>query len=472
MKRRQFLTTSAILGAGSLLPPAFGRLASGSFPEVRVPLSERKFTSPAIEEVIAGMRKAIRDPELAWMFGNCFPNTLDTTVDHGLLDGKPDTYVITGDIDAMWLRDSSAQVWPYLPFMKNDPRLQQLIEGVIRRQVRCIHLDPYANAFYKDPGRISEWKDDVTLMKAGIHERKWEIDSLCYPIRLAHGYWKKSGDLSVFDNYWKEAMELVIKTFREQQRMKDEGPYKFERKTTWATDGVAMGGYGYPAKKIGLIHSMFRPSDDATVFPFLVPSNFFAAASLKQLSEICGAAGYIQLANEAASFSKELLTVLKTSATTQHPIAGKIYAYEVNGSGSVNLMDDANIPSLLSLPYLTPGVIDNETWQRTRKILWSEANPFFFKGRSGEGIGGPHAGRDQIWPMSIIMFGLTSKSQGEVSACLRQLKATHAGTGFIHESFHKDDPSRYTRKWFAWANTLLGEFLLQAREQWPRVLVA
>ncbi len=113
---------------------------------------------------------------------------------------------------------------------KEDKDLQQLIRGVIHRQVICILRDPYANAFYKDASRVSEWKKtDVTDMKPGIHERKWEIDSLCYPIRLAYGYWEVTGDASPFDADWLAAMGKVLQTFREQQRKDGQGPYSFQR---------------------------------------------------------------------------------------------------------------------------------------------------------------------------------------------------------------------------------------------------
>lgn len=472
MHRRKFITQVGIAGTASFFSPLIVSAASHTdFPVVRIPKSQRRFNSEAIENLISSMKKKIRDPELGWLFENCFPNTLDTTVDFEMINGKPDTYVITGDIDAMWLRDSTAQVWPYLPFLKDDKNLQQLIKGVIRRQTSSIILDPYANAFYKDLNKISEWKDDRTEMKPGIHERKWEIDSLCYPIRLAYGYWRTAGDTGIFDSDWKKAMQLVVQTFKEQQRLDGNGPYKFERNTTWATDGVPLGGYGYPAKKVGLIHSMFRPSDDATIYPFLIPSNIFAVKSLENLANIYDQAlKDPKSANEVASFGLAINNVIKGYGIYDHPQFGKIYAYETNGFGSYNLMDDANVPSLLSLKYLVGDFPDKLIYENTRKFVLSSSNPFFFKGKIAEGIGGPHAGMDQIWPMSIIMRAITSNSESETRQCIQWLKSSHAGTGFMHESFHKDDATKFTRKWFAWANTLFGEMMLKVMAERPRIL--
>ncbi len=470
--RRQFLQASGLLTTGLLLnrSNAFA-LFPNDFKSKRPAASERKFISEAVEATIAKLKKQIADPELAWLFENCFPNTLDTTVDFGMIDGKPDTYVITGDIDAMWLRDSSAQVWPYLPLIKNDKHLQQLIAGVINRQVKCIHLDPYANAFYKDPNKISEWESDITDMKPGIHERKWEIDSLCYPIRLAHQYWKETGDTSPFDKKWEESIALIVKTFKEQQRKNGRGPYSFERTTAWATDGVPLGGYGYPVKPVGLICSMFRPSDDATIFPFLIPSNFFAVVSLRNAAEMVKAiTSNNKLSDECIALSNEVENALKKYAIINSPQVGEIYAYEVNGFGSFNLMDDANVPSLLSLLYLNAVSQNDRLYLNTRKFVLSKNNPFFFKGTAGEGVGGPHAGLDMIWPLSIIMRGLTSSDPAEIKYCLQMLKHSNADTGFMHESFNKNDASKFTRKWFAWANTLFGELILDTAKKFPQIL--
>ena len=382
MKRKKFIANTALTSAGLLLNPRLFAGWAGEFPIVRVPESQRKFKSAAIENVIAGVKKDIGNKELGWLFENCFPNTLDTTVDFEIINGKPDTFVITGDIDAMWLRDSSAQVWPYLPLMKEDKNLQELVKGVINRQTKCILKDPYANAFYKDEAKISEWKDDKTLMKPGVHERKWEIDSLCYPIRLAYGYWKETGDITAFDHDWVEAMRLVIQTFKEQQRLENKGPYKFERTTSWATDGVPLGGYGYPAKKTGMIHALFRPSDDATIYPFNIPGNMFAVSSLANLnamlrSMFSSGPGY-DLGLEAGNLGAVIMHAVDRYGKVKHNQYGEIFAYEVNGYGSHNLMDDANVPSLLSLSYLD--IIDfkkSKVYQNTRRYVLSTENPFF-----------------------------------------------------------------------------------------------
>jgi len=471
MDRKTFIVDLSLATAG-MLTAGPSLAGNADFPVVRPPLSRRKFTSPAVEQLIVDFTNSTANRELAWLFGNCFPNTLDTTVDFSMQNGRPDTYVITGDIDAMWLRDSSAQVWPYLPLMKQDSGLQQLISGVINRQTRCILKDPYANAFYKDEDKVSEWKKtDLTDMKPGIHERKWEIDSLCYPVRLGYGYWKATGDQSPFDKDWNQAMHLIIQTFREQQRKQGQGPYSFQRETSWATDGVAMSGYGYPAKYTGMIYSMFRPSDDATVFPFLIPSNCFALVILGYLSEM---ALHISkdrtLARESSALADELKNGIDNYGTVIHPRYGSLYVYETNGFGSHHLMDDANIPSLLSLPYLQYASLQDVIYRNTRDYVLSEENPFFFKGSAGEGTGGPHAGKDMIWPLGVCMRALTSTDDREIKFCLQMLQHSNAGTGYMHESFQKDDVSNFTRKWFAWANTLFGELVWKIFREKPYLL--
>lgn len=427
----------------------------------RPKVDERLFRSEVIENQIKKLSQQLKNMRLAWMFSNCFPNTLDTTIHYRLLDGKDDTFVYTGDIHAMWLRDSGAQVWPYVQFANQDKELRKMIAGVINRQIKCILLDPYANAFNDGPGE-SEWMTDITNMKPELHERKWEIDSLCYPIRLAYQYWLVTGDDSIFDSDWVKAIQLVLQTFKEQQRKENLGPYKFQRKTEKATDTQPNNGWGNPVKPIGLIASAFRPSDDATIFQFLIPSNFFAVTSLNKAAEILTKVNKnTTLAEECTALANEVNEALKAYAINNHPKYGQIYAFEVDGFGNQLLMDDANVPSLLAMSYLGDVDVNDPIYQNTRRYVWSEDNPYFFKGTAGEGIGGPHVGLDMIWPMSIMMKAFTSQDDEEIKACLIQLMKTDAGTGFMHESFHKDDPNTFTREWFAWQNTLFGELIIK-----------
>ncbi len=470
--RRDFIKTSGLALAGLSIKKINAKpiLALQNYQSKRPPLDKRKFTSHAVEAKITEIKNNVSNKEISWLFENCFPNTLDTTVKYQVLDGRPDTFVITGDINAMWLRDSSAQVWPYLPLIKEDEKLKKLIAGVINRQTKCILIDPYANAFNYGPTG-SEWDKDLTTMKPQLHERKWEIDSLCYPIRLAHGYWEMTGDTSPFDNKWLDAMKLVIKTFRQQQRKNGQGPYKFERTTPKQSDTLAGGGYGNPIKPVGLICSMFRPSDDATIYPFLVPSNYFAVKSLRQLSEMS-----LKIKNDKTfsddcdSLANEVEDALQQYAIIHHLDFGDIFPYEVDGFGNRLFMDDANVPSLLSLPYLDCVSADYTIYKNTRHFVLSSSNPYFFKGTAAEGVGSPHTGLGKIWPIGITIRALTSDNDKEISECLKMLVKSNAGTGFMHESFNMNNPDDFTRKWFAWANTLFGELILKLYNEKPQLL--
>jgi len=471
IERRTFLKTSALAAAGIAAGNwSFAKGSPDDFPTVRIAADQRSFKSTAVEATITRMKKVIKDPELAWMFENCFPNTLDTTVHFKPIDGRPDTFVITGDIDAMWLRDSSAQVWPYLPLMKDDPQLQEMVAGLINRQTKCILIDPYANAFYDQP-KESEWTSDRTAMKPMLHERKWELDSLCYSIRLSYNYWKTTGDIKPFDADWLKAVQLILQTCKEQQRKENRGPYTFGRSTAWSTDTVPGNGYGNPIKPVGLIASTFRPSDDAAVYPFFIPSNFFAVVSFREVAELLEKiAKETKLANEFKALAREVENALKKYAVYPHPQFGKIYAFEVDGFGNYLLMDDAGIPGLISMPYLNAMSVKDPIYVNTRKFVLSDSNPYYFKGKAGEGLGSPHTLIDQIWPMGIIARAITSTDDKEIEAQLKQLKNTHNHTGFMHESFDKNDQSKFTRKWFAWVNTLFGELILKLEKERPHLL--
>jgi meiotically up-regulated gene 157 (Mug157) protein len=448
---------------------------AAELPHARPPRSERHFTSAAVEALIPRVQRGIGDPALATIFENCFPNTLDTTVFPGSFEGKPDTYIVTGDIDAMWLRDSSAQVWPYVPLAKDDEHLRELLEGVIRRQARMILLDPYANAFMRDPAAapLSWAVHDLTEHHAGVAERKWEIDSLCYPLRLAHGYWKATGDARPFDAAFQQAAWTIVRTFRAQQRKQGPGPYSFQRESPVPSDSVPLGGFGNPALPVGMIFSMFRPSDDACIYPLFVPANMFAVVSLRKLAALAtNAFDDPKLAAECASLAAEVDRAVAQYGKTRHAELGEIWAYEVDGYGNALMIDDADAPGLVTLSYLESCTTGDPLYQRTRRFALSDSNPYFCRGKAAEGVGSPHEGINTIWPMSITYRALTSTDDREIRQCLRWLRDTTAGTGFMHESFKKDDASSFTRPWFAWANTLFGELVVKLAGVRPALLAA
>ena len=441
----------------------------------RPPLANRKFVSDAVESTVARIVSAIADPELAWLFANCFPNTLDTTVTFEVANGKPDTFIITGDIDAMWLRDSTNQIWHYLPLVKQDPALRDLFRGLINRHAACIRLDPYANAFCRHDHDVSYWQSDQTQMHPGVYERKYELDSLCSVLRLATGYYFETADASCFDAAWLSAVEMILQTIRREQAGSDEQgenpTYRFQRNTPFAGDTLNNQGRGNPFYRTGLSRSPFRPSDDASTFQLLVPANAMAVVCLRDLARMLKQAGLNPtLAADAAALASEIDGGLRKHATAVHPQFGTVYAYEVDGFGSACLMDDANSPSLLALPYL--GYCDNTDpiYQATRAFVLSSSNPYFSKGESTEGICSPHIGAGWIWPMSIAIRAITSSDDAEILSCLKMLKHCHGGTGFMHESYWKNDPTRFTRAWFAWANSVFAELIVDLFEKKTAIL--
>jgi len=485
MNRRQFTAGTLAVLAGLVKETngtsAFGQSGSGNgitddklvrhegLLNGRPREEQRAFSSAAVEDAIVEVKRKIQNPKLALLFENCYPNTLDTTVMFSERNGKPDTFIITGDIAAMWLRDSTAQVLPYMRFAPKDEKLQVLFKGLIHRQADCILLDSYANAFYST-GRMGSFAKDLTEMRPGVHERKWEIDSLCYPIQLAYQYWRTTGDSEPLDESWHQAARRIVATFQEQQRLKSDGPYRFQRLTTMFYDNAPNRGLGNPTRKIGLLHSAFRPSDDACLFPFLIPSNIFAAASLRQLQQLSVTVLRDRdLAGEAEQLADQLHAAIEKYAVVDYAGYGRIYAFEIDGFGNALMMDDANAPSLLSLPYLGCCEVEDPVYERTRAFALSTDNPNFFRGVA-EGIGGPHVGPGMIWPLSIVMRALTSRDSNEILHCLRMLMDTNAGTGFMHESFDASNPSIYTRPWFAWCNSLFGDLVVRVAETHPEIL--
>ncbi|CAF0973760.1 unnamed protein product [Adineta steineri] len=441
--------------------------------QVRISKDKRRFVSTAVESLIDEIKRNIKNKELAWLFENCFPNTLDTTVDFNANETAtkpPDTYVISGDVNVMWLRDSSAQIHPYLPLMKNDLKLRKLIEGVILRQLICIQRDPYASAYYKNFDRISEWKYLVnTEMRDGIHERKWGLDSLCYVLRLMYSYWQEvNHDLTFFLKYeaeFKITIRIILDTLKVQRRYSRLGPYIYQR------EGNPPDPRGAQAKPNGLLYTFFRPSDDLQTYPYLIPSQFFAYHTLKLLFELVHNFNWTHdFDSDIFSINSDLYKILfdeqikdnlETLITKKHEKYGLIYVYEINGMGSKNIMDGTHAPSLLSLPYLCSNIIpiNDSIYQNTRKFIFSTDNTWYYKGSVLEGISGKNMGSEMVSTLAIIMRGLTAIDDDEIRLCLRMLEKAHGYTGFMHESVNIDDPTQFTRSWYAWANSLFGEFI-------------
>lgn len=409
--------------------------------------------------------RKIDDPGLARMFVDSFMDTIERTVDYRLVCGRDDSYVITGDIDAMWLRDSCAQVWPYLPLARESDAVRRILRGTLNRAFRNICIDPYANAFYRE-NRESPWKSDLTDMKPFVHERKWEVDSLAYPLRLAHGYWRSTHDATAFGDEWLEAVGRILDTYGEQQRKNgDRTSYSFKR-LAWTPFETLSDGIGAPVNPVGMIASSFRASDDACQLPFNIPENIFAADALSKAATVLREANCNEsLASRCEALSREILDAVGSAGIVEHPGFGRVYAYEVDGFGGRILMDDANAPSLLSIPYLcSKESYDADVAAATRRMVLSDANPWFFRGEEGEGIGSPHTGRGRIWPMSVAMRALTSSDKDEIARSIWQLAGTTGGTGAIHESYDAGDDRIFTRGWFAWADGLFAEAVFHALE--------
>lgn len=425
-------------------------------------ISEKQLSElPSVKRLISAVKKQLEEEglEVGQTFENCFKSTLDTTIRQEE-DGT--TFIITGDIPAMWLRDSSCQVRPYLLLSGEDETIADMLEGLIRRQIRCILTDPYANAF-NETANGKGWHDDRTDMKPEVWERKFEIDSLCYPVQLAWLFWKYSGRTSHFTEEFLAAAKTIMRVFRTEQDHENRSDYRFERSGCVYTDTLSRDGKGALVKpNIGLIWSGFRPSDDACVYGYLIPSNMFAAVILEYLAEIAASVYQDELlASEAAAFAKELRAAIEREAVV--PMGDKLepfYAYEVDGYGQYLIMDDANIPSLLSIPYLGYCQADDPLYQNTKNVILSEVNPYYFKGRCLEGIGSIHTPGAKVWHLAMGMQGLAAEDRNEKRKMILAMADTDAGTGFMHESIDADDPQKYTRPWFGWANAIFAELVL------------
>lgn len=398
-------------------------------------------------------------PMAAPLAKRCFLNTVETTI-QPRSDGT--TFVITGDIPAMWLRDSSVQVVNYVPYATIDKDVRHILKGTIETQMNDIRIDPYANAFNAEPNGAG-FKDDTEL-NPHVWERKYEVDSLCAPIYLAYTYWKATEDQTIFTEGFKNALDEIYRTFKKEQDHNN-STYTFQRYNAPETDTLACNGRGTPIGYTGMTWSGFRPSDDRCEYGYLVPANMMAKVALEKAAEIYKLVFYCDdAADQCITLATEIDHGIKTYGIVNHPEYGEIYAYETDGLGNYHLMDDANVPSLLSAPYIEYCLPDDPIYVNTRKFILSKANPYYCCGTNAQGIGSPHTPSGYVWPIALCMQALTSTNHEEILQCLKYLVSTHAGTYFMHESFDPNDPEEFTRPWFAWANTLFASLLIKLKD--------
>jgi hypothetical protein len=420
------------------------------------------YRSPVLEQFISRIEADLQEqkPALLPLFRQCFLNTLDTTI-QPLDDGT--TFVITGDIPAMWLRDSTAQVRPYMRFAAQDEGIRHLLRGVIRRQMQYLLLDAYANAFNQEANGHGH-QTDHTQMSAWVWERKFELDSLCYPVQLLYDYVTQSGDTSVLDATAHQALRRIVEVMEIEQQHRERSAYRFQRTEDAhpVRDTLTEGGLGTPVRETGMVWSGFRPSDDSCHYGYLIPANMFAIVVLGFIEQYAQMPFADQdLATRARTLREQVEAGIQAHGMVDHPQFGRIYAYEADGFGNHHLMDDANIPSLLSIPYLGYRPASDPIYQNTRAFVLSHANPYFVEGAAAQGVGSPHTPEGYLWPLALIMQALTTEDRAEQARLLDMLVQTTAGTNFMHESFHPDDPTQFTRSWFAWANSLFGELVIR-----------
>ncbi|MCI9303241.1 MAG: glycoside hydrolase family 125 protein [Clostridium sp.] len=410
-----------------------------------------------IRKIGADLSNKIDNIKLKKIFYNCFINTMETTVEYN--EENIDTFIITGDIPAMWLRDSTSQIEHYLLFINEHEDLKKLFIGLINRQVFCILHEPYANAFNKTANG-QKWDNDITKDSPWVWERKYEIDSLCFPVRLIYKYWKKSNDSSFFNDEIKNMFYKIIETWKIEQNHFENSDYSFQRLNCSPTDTLSNKGLGDLVSYTGMTWSGFRPSDDACKYNYLIPSNMFAAVVLGYISEISETIfNDIKLKNIADELKYQIEEGINKFGIIHTEEFGDVYAYEVDGLGNFNLMDDANVPSLLSIPYIGYKDIDDKIYQNTRKFILSKNNPYYYEGSVAKGIGSPHTPPEYIWHISLSMQGLTTKNESEINSLINTLVNSDGNTGYMHEGFYCNDSTEFTREWFAWSNSLFADFI-------------
>lgn len=421
-------------------------------------MQENKTINGVIESVCKKLI-ANNKPELAKLFKNCFPNTWETTVKR---INENDTFVITGDIPAMWLRDSAAQVNHYLPYAKDDEEIYGVIVGIINRYALYLSKDPYANAFNEIDNNHG-YSTDITFRSPWVWERKYEVDSLCSVIALPYKLYKHTGKSDFFSKELKQAFNTILDLWTIEQDHAKKSKYTFFRENTPdELDNMPLQGKGNPVAYTGMTWSGYRPSDDACTYNYLIPSEMYAVVTLNYLEEIFKEIYKDEILSKKSKELKEQIdNSIKTYGIYEHENYGKMYKFEVDGLGNYLLMDDANSPSLLSAPYIGYCSVNDQIYQNTRKFILSKDNPYYYSGKLLKGVGSPHTRPDCVWPMALVMQGLTSTDKAEIEKVLEMLCNSHAGTYYMHESINCNDQTVFSRKWFAWANSLFSELVIK-----------
>ncbi len=373
-----------------------------------------------------------------------YKSAYDETIQrHALAQRDGTTYVSTGDIEAEWLRDASATVRPYIGLSAHDPDVRHTLRGVIARQAKYILIDPYANAFSRD---------------YHVVERKFEVDSLLYPIWFAADYYRETGDRSIFTPEVHRAFARVLTTMRDEQRHPQRSHYRNPQ--------LADNGRGSPVRYTGMVWTAFRPSDDPVRYQFNIPVNMFAVVVMRDLTTVARDVWHDQrMAQNAWGLSIEIQRGIEQYGTLDLKPFGRIYAYEVDGRGHANVMDDANIPSLLSIPYFGYLPKNNSLYLATRRFALSDRNPYFYRGKYASGEGSPHTPRGYVWPLALCVQALTATDDREVDQVFAWIAASDVGDHRLHESFNAQWPESYTREDFAWPNALYAELVLTRRGQ-------
>ncbi|AZK43902.1 metal-independent alpha-mannosidase [Erysipelothrix piscisicarius] len=410
----------------------------------------------SVENLIRKIQTECGETHKAWgnVFENVFSNTLLTTVKRISND---DTFVLTGDIPAMWLRDSTAQIRPYLVLANEDESIRDMILGLINRQIFCINHEPYANAFNETENGAGHQTDN-TSMTPFIWERKYEIDSLCYPIQLSYLYYQTTQDTRVFTESYTQAVRSILSVWETEQNH-ETSPYTFTRPTDRPEDTLVNEGRGTPVAYTGMTWSGFRPSDDACEYHYLVPSNMFAVVVLEYIEEIYSTVlNDVEIVERAHKLRNDIKTGIESFGVVDSD-CGSVYAYEVDGLGNSSLIDDPNVPSLLSAPYLGYCAWDDPLYLRTRNHILSPSNRYYESEPCFWVWKFPYP-KGYIWPIALAIEGLTTPDQKVKKQILDTLVQTDGGTKMMHESFNVEDPTQYTREWFSWANMMFCELVM------------